>query len=85
MTAPHDDLAARVAAAGGSPCQQDPELWFGTAAEQEIAADRCLDCPAFLACRDYLTAHPEPFGTWAGITEASRRRPVGRPRKETTP
>lgn len=81
---PHDVLAAAVTDAGGSPCQQDAELWFGTLAQQTRAADSCLDCPAFFACQDYLKDNPERFGTWAATTEFDRNPTPQRPKKKDT-
>lgn len=42
------------------------------------AADRCLNCPLYLACRRYAVQAQEPVGVWGGTT------PVDRNRKEPT-
>jgi hypothetical protein len=55
------------------PCLGHRDTWTAAdAATQKAAARACLDCPALDACAAYVTAHPEPTGTWAGLTEYQR-------------
>lgn len=37
----------------------------------EAASHACGVCPALLACRSYVTEHPEPTGVWAGIQQTT--------------
>lgn len=43
--------------------------------DQQIAADRCLDCPAMFLCRAYAEAAGEKAGTWGGETRDPARKP----------
>lgn len=43
--------------------------------DQQVAADRCLDCPAMLLCRAYAEAAGEKAGTWGGETRDPARKP----------
>lgn len=36
--------------------------------EQAVAADRCLDCPAMLLCKQYADLAKVNAGTWGGVT-----------------
>jgi WhiB family redox-sensing transcriptional regulator len=72
------------------PCRvQDPDLWFAeTPAELEQAKTLCLSCPARIACLTGAIERREPWGVWGGeIFERgsviARKRPRGRPRKDT--
>lgn len=38
----------------------------------EYAAAQCLACSALQACREYVTAFPEPVGVWAGLLPTER-------------
>ena len=52
-------------------CGPDRDLWLSDdRAEQDIAADACLDCECFTACLAYATAFPEAGAVWAGIPPA---------------
>lgn len=57
-----------------TPCQ-DPDAgrWTGTRADQQWSAERCLYCPAMVACADYARAAGETEGTWGGLTAAQRK------------
>ena len=49
-------------------CGPDRDLWLSDdRAEQEAAADHCLDCPLFVDCLAYARAWPERGAVWAGI------------------
>jgi hypothetical protein len=48
---------------------EDPE-------EQQAAAHGCVSCPALTACWEYVSAHPEPSGVWAGSLPGRKRKPV---------
>lgn len=82
----HDTLAAHQEPA---PCAgPDRDHWTGSAAQQQQAAARCLDCPAMVACATYARTAGERDGTWGGLTAAerrppkpARRKPVKKPRK----
>lgn len=71
-----------------TPCAANPDAWNSSAAEAEIAARLCLDCPAMVACIAYARVAGERDGTWGGTTAAERhetpgpKRP-GRTRKDT--
>jgi WhiB family redox-sensing transcriptional regulator len=76
----------------GLPCQvHDPELWFAEApAVVEFAKALCAGCPAQQMCLAGALDRREPFGVWGGqIFQqgriVSRKRPRGRPRKDSTP
>lgn len=36
--------------------------------DQQVAADRCFDCPAMLLCERYRALAKPAAGTWAGVT-----------------
>ncbi|MCT1776765.1 WhiB family transcriptional regulator [Brachybacterium sp. p3-SID957] len=57
-----------------TPCAQDPDGWNSSAAEAEIAARLCLDCPAMPACLTYARAAGETEGVWGGTTPRERRK-----------
>lgn len=42
--------------------------------EQVVAADRCLDCPAMLLCKEYADLAKVKAGTWGGVTREPDRR-----------
>jgi WhiB family redox-sensing transcriptional regulator len=76
----------------GLPCQiHDPDLWFAEApAVVEFAQALCAGCPARQLCLAGALDRREPFGVWGGqIFQqghiVSRKRPRGRPRKDSTP
>jgi WhiB family redox-sensing transcriptional regulator len=76
----------------GLPCQvRDPDLWFAeTPADVEFAKALCAGCPAQQMCLAGALDRREPFGVWGGqIFQqgriVSRKRPRGRPRKDSTP
>lgn len=59
------------------PCQgPGGEAWTSDDYEdQQIAADRCLDCPAMLLCERYRALAKPTGGTWAGVTSDPARKP----------
>jgi WhiB family redox-sensing transcriptional regulator len=76
----------------GLPCQvHDPELWFAEApAVVEFAKALCAGCPVQQMCLAGALDRREPFGVWGGQIfqqgrVVSRKRPRGRPRKDSTP
>lgn len=64
-----------------TPCAANPDGWNSSAAEAEIAARLCLDCPVMTACAAYARAAGEREGTWGGLTAAERRPPQPAPKK----
>lgn len=66
----HRSLLRVVASGEEVPCRgAGAEAWTsGKSAEQEVAADRCLDCPAMALCARYAELAEEPLGTWGGVT-----------------
>ena len=36
----------------------------------------CKRCPVLEDCRDYVIAHPEPWGVWGGMSLEERERPI---------
>lgn len=84
--------ATELAAAFGEqlPCHQnDPELWFAERPEDvEFAKQLCTSCPLREACLAGAKDRGEPWGVWGGELFAQgvvipRKRPRGRPRKQT--
>jgi WhiB family transcriptional regulator, redox-sensing transcriptional regulator len=72
------------------PCRVlDPELWFAESPHDvEYAKQLCLDCPVQAICLSGALDRREPWGVWGGElflqgTVIPRKRPRGRPRKET--
>lgn len=71
------------------PCYSDPDLWFAEApADLERAKARCGLCPIRRSCLAEALHRAEPWGVWGGEilvggTILARKRPRGRPRKET--
>jgi WhiB family redox-sensing transcriptional regulator len=71
------------------PCTQDPELFFAESPHDvERAKAMCRGCPARLACLAGALERSEPWGVWGGElllrgAIVSRKRPRGRPRKDT--
>ncbi len=66
------------------PCQgRGGEAWTSDDYDdQQVAADRCLDCPAMALCERYRALAKPAAGTWAGVTSdpAKKPRPPKRPR-----
>ncbi|MFC6705580.1 WhiB family transcriptional regulator [Flexivirga alba] len=72
------------------PCHQnDPELWFAERPEDvEFAKALCTSCPLQAECLAGAKDRSEPWGVWGGELFAQgvvipRKRPRGRPRKQT--
>ena len=71
------DRQTRIAEAleeGKGLCHDaDPEIMFGTTAEQVAEAKRlCGDCPVREACLRAALDSDEQWGTWGGLTSAER-------------
>ena len=72
------------------PCHvEDPDMWFAeNPAELERAKALCADCPIRRECLAAALEREEPWGVWGGEildrgTIIARKRPRGRPRKNT--
>ncbi len=72
------------------PCHVgDPDLWFAeNPLDLERAKALCADCPIRRQCLDAALERQEPWGVWGGEiiergTIIARKRPRGRPRKNT--
>jgi len=85
-----DMLAALERTGSQLPCwTTDPDLFFAEApADVETAKALCTDCPARLACLAGALERREVYGVWGGElliqgVVVARKRPRGRPRKET--
>ena len=79
-----------VAVASEVPCQEnDAEIWFEqTTAGVEFAKALCQTCPVRAICLAGALDRQEPWGVWGGElfdggAVIARKRPRGRPRKET--
>jgi hypothetical protein len=50
-----------------TPCQDDPEKWFSTEAEERAEAmGACLECPALKWCREIAERDEPGYGVWGG-------------------
>jgi len=72
------------------PCHVgDPDLWFAESpVDLERAKALCAECPIRRECLTAALERAEPWGVWGGeIFErgaiVARKRPRGRPRKNT--
>ena len=72
------------------PCHvEDPDLWFAeNPLDLERAKALCADCPIRRECLAAALERQEPWGVWGGEilergTIIARKRPRGRPRKNT--
>lgn len=72
------------------PCRDhDGELWFADEpADLELAKEMCGGCPLRADCLAGALERREPWGVWGGELFArgvvvARKRPRGRPRKDT--
>ncbi|WNG89063.1 WhiB family transcriptional regulator [Mycobacterium sp. ITM-2016-00317] len=72
------------------PCHvEDPDLWFAEdPRDLERAKALCADCPLRRECLNAALQRQEPWGVWGGEildrgTVVARKRPRGRPRKDT--
>lgn len=72
------------------PCHRDPDLWFAESPQElERAKTQCGECPIKAECLAGALSRGEPWGVWGGEifergTVIARKRPRGRPRKNTT-
>lgn len=59
------------------PCQgQGGGAWTSEEYDdQQVAADRCLDCPAMALCERHRNVARPAAGTWAGVTSDPARKP----------
>ena len=85
-----DGLAALGSAAETLPCRvEDADLWFAeTPNELERAKGLCQSCPVRELCFGAAVARREPWGVWGGSifdqgVVIARKRPRGRPRKQS--
>jgi len=73
------------------PCRQNPDLFFAEApADVEAAKAICQHCPVREQCLADALERGEPWGVWGGQLLVAgkvvpRKRPRGRPRKNTEP
>lgn len=64
-------------------CQDtNPRIWFpdgagGLRAAKEAKAI-CARCSVRVDCLTHALSHPEPYGTWGGMTETERDRTARR-------
>lgn len=72
------------------PCHVgDPDLWFAESpTDLERAKELCAECPIRRECLAEALQREEPWGVWGGEifergTVVARKRPRGRPRKNT--
>ncbi len=72
------------------PCHvEEPDLWFAEdPRDLERAKALCADCPIRRECLNAALQRQEPWGVWGGEildrgTVIARKRPRGRPRKDT--
>ncbi|MGB2919799.1 MAG: WhiB family transcriptional regulator [Mycobacterium sp.] len=72
------------------PCRDgDPDLWFAeNPGDLEQAKALCAQCPIRRECLNAALERQEPWGVWGGEifergTVIARKRPRGRPRKDT--
>ena len=83
-------LTCRTRALRDVPCHvENPDLWFAESpVELERAKALCADCPIRRECLEAALDRSEPWGVWGGEilergTIVARKRPRGRPRKNT--
>ena len=83
-------LTCRTRALRDVPCHvENPDLWFAESpVELERAKALCADCPIRRECLEAALDRGEPWGGWGGEilergTIVARKRPRGRPRKNT--
>ena len=72
------------------PCHAgEPDQWFAeNPADLERAKELCGGCPVRRQCLEAALDRAEPWGVWGGEILAggivqARKRPRGRPRKDT--
>ncbi|MEE1817998.1 WhiB family transcriptional regulator [Streptomyces sp. SP18ES09] len=69
-----------------TPCSEAPERWFSTTkADQTYAIAGCRRCPRMQACQQDALDNDIRWGTWGGLTEKARRKPLKRVKKSETP
>ncbi|MGP5641680.1 WhiB family transcriptional regulator [Brachybacterium tyrofermentans] len=68
-----EEMHEQILATGPTPCAgPDRDDWTGTARQQALAANSCLDCPVLEACAQYAVTASEADGVWGGMTVAER-------------
>ena len=78
------ELGSAIATTGPTPCQgENRDRWTGSPRDQLWAAERCLDCPAMVACLTYARIAGERDGAWGGTTAADRYPKVGTTKRRT--
>ncbi len=72
------------------PCHvENPDLWFAEdPRDLELAKALCAQCPIRRECLNAALERQEPWGVWGGEildhgAVIARKRPRGRPRKDT--
>lgn len=61
---------------------EDPATFFSADGERGHDVEQrereakafCASCTVIVECREHSLRHPEPFGTWGGLSEHDRRR-----------
>ncbi len=90
LTALNDADQQAGSAGSDIPCREyDAELWFAESpADVELAKTLCEGCPVRIQCLSSALGREEPWGVWGGElfvhgVIVARKRPRGRPRKNT--
>jgi len=67
------ERAPLLPTATGTPCVQDPDLWFSSAAADQARAVRlCGACPLRGPCALGARERRERYGVWGGETSSDR-------------
>lgn len=66
-------LIDRSKEAGGTPCMNEPELWWSfDPSEIRFAKDLCGTCPVRMLCGKWALEAPEREGVWGGMDADER-------------
>lgn len=75
----HAELMWAQEAAGETPCQSAPDLYFpdldqdiSPLATLRLAKTMCGECPIRVQCLNYAVANEEGHGVWGGTTPKER-------------